>query len=124
MRLKPLLLIVIPVTIIAILAVIAFNIYFGQSLLYFDSYILDSIAFSDKAILIEGGFVGSSGIGYEGFDYYIEHENLYLKLYRQSFSAPPPLTGSINIELNGDFSKLEGIYLVQPKGVPINIWSR
>lgn len=112
------------IIIVLSIAIIIFTITLSSrpGILYYQSYILSQIDVSGDSIQIIGGIVGPSGIGQDGYDYSIKEDNLYLKIYQQSVFSSKRLNGSIEIKIDGDFTKLKGIYLVQPEGEPINIW--
>lgn len=107
---------------IAILAAFAISL-FSRKLLLYENYELSQINVSNDSIQISGGFGGASGIGYDSYDYTIKDDNLYLKIYQQSIFSSKPMNGKIEIKIDGDFTKLKGIYVVQSKGESINIWS-
>jgi hypothetical protein len=118
MNFKKWVLIVIPLLIVLLLS-ISFN---KKMLMDYQFYDFDQINVSNETILMEGGVVGASGIGFDGFDYSIEQDAIFLKIYQQSLFPSKPLDGHIQIKLDGDFSTIKAIYLVQAKVEPIKIW--
>ena len=119
MEAKRILLLLIPF----VIAILLVGRLFNQKLpMPYENYTLEQIDVSDEVIIIEGGFGGASGIGYDGCDYIIKDDSLYLKLYQQSLFSREELNGTINIKLVDDFSNIRNIYLLQPEGEPIRIW--
>ena len=98
---------------------------FAKPLFLHEACGLTSIQVTENSIRIEGNLNGASAVGCAGFDYAVENNNLYLKIYQQPLLTKEPLHGSIDIQIDGDFSKLENIYLRQPLGhAAVIIWQR
>jgi|GEM_PF-5583092 len=114
------------ILIASLIALVALFIYFGfvfhRPILDYHSYTVSNIEVSADTIDMVCTVGGASGIGFNGYDYDIKEGYLYLTIYQQSLASSIPLNGRLQIQLDGDLTTLKGIYLVQPKGDPINIW--
>lgn len=110
---------------IVVIGILLVQIYFpfNRKVLDFSSYTLNQIDVRSDSISIVGDVGGASGLGQDGYTYFIQNNKLYIKIYQQSMFPSKPLNGRIQIRLDGDFAQLTDIYIFQPKNRSVNIWS-
>lgn len=123
MTLQSLVFIVIPTTAIVILSIsLLIMVLSAKTILKYKKYTLHRVDVRDDSVLIEGNLADAGGLGLDSYDYYLIGNEIYLRIYQQGLLSFKPRHKTINIKLDGDFSQLNGIYLVQSKEDPVNIW--
>jgi len=73
-------------------------------------------------IKVEGRFLQDSALAFKGYDYRIDNDNIYIKVY-STVVSPIHKYGIVDITINGDFLNIKNIYF-EDSAHKLQIWSK